>query len=398
MHRVSSLFTAAALCLIAPSTAVNLYAAAADGNVTTLSLTRAANTSYQLSITAKTAECESYPSWLGIESKSRTLYCLDRGLSDSVNGSLNSFNMAADGSLTRIDRVLAPLSGVGADIFMGKHGKKGIMTASYNRSTAAVFEIDVGGIPGALSNALYLKYPVLNATGPVLDRQDRSYLHEVIHDPSRSHLFTPDLGGDRIRVWNYDPVTLAPLTELAPLVTGSGVGPRHGVFWTSPSTGELFLIFVGELDQNVHVYRIVTNTAKEVTWEEVFKVPAMGTVQQALNAPASEIALSPDCKYILVSNREQSFSRHNSSTDTLSTFLINPDGTLTLHQLAPTGGYLPRQFSINKAGDMVAIGHQVNNTVVVWERDIESGMIVTEGGPLAQAVLSGNVVMTIWDD
>lgn len=55
---------------------------------------------------------------------------------------------------------------------------------------------------------------------------------------------------------------------------------------------------------------------------------------------------------------------------------------------------------INKAGDKIAVGHQNNNTVVIWKRDVKSGTIVSEadGGKLGVATLSGAVVFTQWDE
>lgn len=49
---------------------------------------------------------------------------------------------------------------------------------------------------------------------------------------------------------------------------------------------------------------------------------------------------------------------------------------------------------------MIAVGHQINQTVVIWKRDVESGKILTEdeGGKLGETVLSGQVVSTIWDE
>lgn len=64
-------------------------------------------------------------------------------------------------------------------------------------------------------------------------------------------------------------------------------------------------------------------------------------------------------------------------------------------QIAPSGGYLPRQFSLNKAGDKVAVGHQGNSTVVIWERNIESGQI---GRKLAEMKVAGPVVFVGWDE
>lgn len=69
-------------------------------------------------------------------------------------------------------------------------------------------------------------------------------------------------------------------------------------------------------------------------------------------------------------------------------------------QQAPSGGYSPRQFMINRSGDKIAVGHQNNNTVVIWKRDVETGKVVTEaeGGLLGAVTLSGAVVFTQWDE
>lgn len=112
----------------------------------------------------------------------------------------------------------------------------------------------------------------------------------------------------------------------------------------------------------------------------------------------------PDQKFIIVSNRDVSFKDSpvfgSGPTDTISTFAIQEDGSLKLVQLAPSGGWSPRQFSINKAGDLIAIGHQNNKTVVVWKRDVASGKIVleAEGGKVGQVTLDGAVVSTIFDE
>jgi 6-phosphogluconolactonase (cycloisomerase 2 family) len=96
--------------------AVNLYVAASDGNITTLSLSESKHV-YNLSVTSVTPECQANPSWLTLDHENRILYCLDRGSTTSTNGSLNSFSIGKHGNLTRRDRVDAPLSGVYAGIF-----------------------------------------------------------------------------------------------------------------------------------------------------------------------------------------------------------------------------------------------------------------------------------------
>jgi 6-phosphogluconolactonase (cycloisomerase 2 family) len=147
---------------------------------------------------------------------------------------------------------------------------------------------------------LQIIYPTTNATGPVPSRQDRSYSHHVILDPSRKFLLIPDLGADLIRVFKYHPETVAPLTELPPLVADPGAGPRHGVFWTpgkssGKAEGEWYLLFNGELSQKVYSYRI-SYTSSGLSWDKVFEGPALGDdlggKLPATTAPTSGIVVS----------------------------------------------------------------------------------------------------------
>lgn len=101
-----------------------------------------------------------------------------------------------------------------------------------------------------------------------------------------------DLGADLVRVFSWDATNLAPLTELPSLQTDPGAGPRHGVFWTSPS-GAVFYIFVGEISQYVYTYSVAyTDTGIEFT--RVGEIPALGVGNEKppQTAPTSGIALS----------------------------------------------------------------------------------------------------------
>jgi len=104
----------------------------------------------------------------------------------------------------------------------------------------------------------------------------------------------PDLGGDMIRVFTYNTETLA-LVELDPLVTDSGAGPRHGAFWTSPTSGEVFFFFGGELNQKVFTYKMAYKTeGVKLAWTKVSEIPALGVDGAKPNgtAPLSEVLLS----------------------------------------------------------------------------------------------------------
>lgn len=118
-------------------------------------------------------------------------------------------------------------------------------------------------------------------------------MHQVLVDPASKYLVMNDLGGDRARVYEWDAETLAPLTELEPLRTDPGSGPRHGVFWKPAASDDLYYFVVGELSQYVYTYK-VTYTDSGLAWTKVFEVPGLGVENEvpALTSPLSEIALS----------------------------------------------------------------------------------------------------------
>lgn len=139
-------------------------------------------------------------------------------------------------------------------------------------------------------------YPTSNITGPIPSRQNGSYSHHVILDPTQQYILVPDLGADVIRVFTYTPDTIAPLTEHEPLRTESGAGPRHGVFWEAPGkSGGWYLLFNGELSQKVYSYKIEYAADGTLKWEKVFESPVLGELGETLppnTAPTSAIAVS----------------------------------------------------------------------------------------------------------
>lgn len=151
---------------------------------------------------------------------------------------------------------------------------------------------DNGALPG--TGPVQIIYPTIEAAGPVPLRQDLSYVHQVIIDPTNTYVLTPDLGGDRIRVFTYDPDTIVPLVELnsSTLRTDAGVGPRHGFFKIN-GAGETYFIFNGELSQNVYSYK-VTYGETGLSFEKVFQAPALGlnSTLAPTTAPTSECLMS----------------------------------------------------------------------------------------------------------
>jgi 6-phosphogluconolactonase (cycloisomerase 2 family) len=72
------------------------------------------------------------------------------------------------------------------------------------------------------------------------------------------------------------------------------------------------------------------------------------------------------------------------------------DGTLSFVELFPAGGSYPRQFALNRAGNLVAVGLQQTGSISILERDVTSGVFKREVASLA--IDGGEVVCVVWDE
>lgn len=122
-------------------------------------------------------------------------------------------------------------------------------------------------------------------------------------------------------------------------------------------------------------------------------------------APA-ELSLSSDLKYLIASVRKYAVYKANmpgnpfpEPSDTLITWLVTKKpsyGALEFLQQVPSGGSYPKHFSLNKAGDLVAVGlQQGNSKVAIIERDPASGKF---GKVVASVPIAGNVTCVVWDE
>lgn len=275
------------------ASAVRLYSAHSDGNVTTLSLTGGSG-NYKLAVASITADCAANPAALMLDKENGVLYCYDRGGSTDTAGSLNSFviDRSQNGALTRISRVEAPYSGVWGEILtVEETGKRVYISASYTPGAAGVFSLglDNGTLPG--TGPMQTIFPTIETPGPVTDRQERSHLHHVIFDPTNTYVLIPDLGGDRVRVFTYNGTGYLTEDETSVLTADAGAGPRHGFFRVNDA-GETFFFFNGELSRMVYSYQVTyAGDERGLSFEKVFEATALG-VNSTL---AAETASTSEC-------------------------------------------------------------------------------------------------------
>ncbi|CRK16853.1 hypothetical protein BN1723_017493, partial [Verticillium longisporum] len=249
----------------------------------------------------------------------------------------------------------------------------------------------------------------LPSPGPVPSRQEAPHPHQVAIDPTGRFLLVPDLGADLVRVYLIDPSTLT-LHSIEPLVTAPGSGPRHVVFFESP-TGATYLYLVTELANTITSYAVSYFGNDEIRFDRVFQCPTHGagnTVPEG--AAAAEIAISPDNRFFTVSSRnERSFiipspdaegsdatGAGDIESDSLITYLISPEtGELVFLQKFPAGGLIPRHFSMNGNGSLIAVAVQQDGRVVILRRSVETGQLKEI---IASIKLEGEVTAVIFAD
>ncbi|KAH6996301.1 Lactonase, 7-bladed beta-propeller-domain-containing protein [Ilyonectria sp. MPI-CAGE-AT-0026] len=379
------------------ASATFLYVASYGGTVTTFKLTKSGVAkSLDLEPVASTDGCAGSPSWLTLDHANSILYCTDEGLTTGSEGSLSSFSVIEDGSLVRLDRVRTVFGPVSAAVY-GKD-RNGLALAHYGGSALSTWNVeDPSAITSVQTRLFKMAQP-----GPDPSRQEAPHPHAAVVDPTGQFILVPDLGADLIRVYAIRDGDLD-LTERDPLFVAPGSGPRHLAF---ADRGEkTFMYLVTELGNTVVGYE-VTYDDESIAFEEVWTSGIHGKGNHVpTGGAASEIIISPDSNFLILSSRNEStleipnFDPDNSTavaSDPLINFAIDPQtGHLDLVQETPCGGLFPRQFSINKAGTLVAVGLQSDGRVVIIERDTETGEL---GNFVAHASIEGEVTAVIFNE
>jgi len=84
----------------------------------------------------------------------------------------------------------------------------------------------------------------------------------------------------------------------------------------------------------------------------------------------SEIKLSPDARFLYVSNR---------GDNSLAIFKVLEDGQLERIDVVPTEGKFPRHFALTPCGNAVIVANQDSSNLTLFTRDIDTGLIKSTG-------------------
>lgn len=195
-------------------------------------------------------------------------------------------------------------------------------------------------------------------------RQPGPRPHGVTLDPSGRFLLAPDMGADRLYVYDFDreAVGLSP-AHLPFVALPAGSGPRLLLF----GRGGRFAYLLTELSAELFVFRWTAGALQLVQ-----QLPLGAPGEQAHSAAA--LALSADGRFLYASNRV---------ADMVQVYAVSPqDGLLTEVQRVAAGGSKPWGFGIAPGGQWLLVANQAPGNVAAFRVDGRTGKLAAAGDPM----------------
>lgn len=182
-------------------------------------------------------------------------------------------------------------------------------------------------------------------------------------DPTGRFIVVPDKGLDVVWTFRLDEDGKLHTAE-PPFVQAREIsGPRHVAFHKQKPLAYV----INELDSTVTGYRYDSASGKLDPFQVIPSLPEGFTG----NSRASEIAVSPDGRFVYASNR---------GFDSVAVFAVDPaDGWLRPVEHQRSRGKTPRFFAIDPTGRFMFVANEDSDAIVTYAIDRETGKLVATG-------------------
>lgn len=300
-------------------------------------------------VTVRTFQAVENASFALYDEKTGRLYVTDE---------IESAGFVGGYGLSKDFKTLKPLgvqpSQAGAPCYLAlSPDKTRLAVANYFGDVVAVFAIDpkTGAIrPGP---------QVLHAAGEPKAAFAAGHAHWVQWSPEGDRVYVSDLGHDEIRAYPYDAKTgvVGAPTTAAKLPKGSG--PRHMAF----HPGGRFAYGVTEFGNTVTTFA----RQPDGSLSALQTLPTLPADFAGKNQ-AAHLTINAAGSVLYMSNRG-----HNS----IASFRIGADGTLTPLQTIATGGDWPRFFLLDEADKRLFVAHQNSNDIAVFHVEADGMLTAT---------------------
>jgi 6-phosphogluconolactonase len=315
------------------------------------------------------------PSFLTIAPDGHHIYAVTDSRMTGA-GTVSAFDLdRAGGKLTFINKV--PSGGDNPAYVAIDPSGQFAAVANYTGGSFSVFALQKdGGLQPFVQNGQHFGHGVNPS------RQDKPHVHSAVYSPDGRYLYIQDLGLDQISILPFHPQEIAPAAigglpiaasstrsltvdeqswskrPASTIHTVPGAGPRHLTF--APS-GE-YAYLVEEMGGMVDVYHNPDNGRLD-SLQRIAAHPdtARGPFRSA------DIHVSPDGKYLYVTNRAES---------TIAIFSVDKSsGTLHLAGYQSVFGQEPRNFTLDPTGRWLLVANQESKEIVVFRVHRTTGLL-----------------------
>lgn len=257
-------------------------------------------------------------------------------------------------SSLKLDNSLEIGDGGAAHVAVDPTGKA-VLTAQYGGGSVAAFSLNDDGSLKERTSLIDHE----GGSGVVAGRQEKPHAHWAGFSPDNRFAFVPDLGLDKVMIYEFDPST-AKITPSGFGKVPAGGGPRHMKFHTSGK----WVYVLNELALSVTVFDY---DAKTGTMTPKQTIP---TVSKALLAKeqfksCSEIRVHPSGRFVYAANRGH---------DTVTAFRVNQDtGELSVIEVENVRGATPRNFNLDPSGKWLLAAGQDSHTLASFAVNQDTG-------------------------
>lgn len=239
-----------------------------------------------------------------------------------------------------------------------------LLAANYHGGSVCVAPIAANG--GLEPLSCFIQHEGASGVNPA--RQDRAHAHSINPDAQNRWVYVPDLGQDRVVIYEFDAESGTLASADPPYVeAGPGAGPRHFAFHPNSWPDGRHAYAINELGSSITAFDYDGDSGALTATQTVGTLPS-GFARANTTA---DIHVHPSGRFVYGSNRGH---------DSIAIFSVDAaTGGLTALGHEPTQGATPRNFAIDPSGEFLLAANQDSDTIVSFRIDAESGGLTPTG-------------------
>jgi 6-phosphogluconolactonase len=241
---------------------------------------------------------------------------------------------------------------------------KSVLVANYSTGSVASLPVREDGSLAEIASFCQHSGSSINPA-----RQQGPHAHCFVISPSNRFAYAADLGLDQVLCYRLNAASaiLTPNRQ-AFVRTPPGGGPRHLTF--HPNGRHMYVI--NEIGNTVTHFDYDAETGVLIEGESISTLPKdfTGTTHTA------DIKVTPNGRFLYGTNRGH---------DSIASYRIAEDGSLTLIEIVPSLGKGPQNLAITPDGSLLLCANMPGNNVAVFRINGGSGRLTPAVDPIAQA-------------